>query len=100
MLPRVAAQLSFNVLLLNLGVLRCHGLPLAISLDPCVGETILAAYVLALVRALQSVGSSGHSGVAVNVDFQIAQFLGLDFKIARTQIQLVLGLISDAAARV
>jgi hypothetical protein len=99
--PRAPATLKrSNVLLLSLGVLRCHSLPLAISLDPCVRETILAAYILPLIRAPQRVCSYRHSGVVVNMDFQVAQLLGLDFEIARTQIHLVLRLVGDAAARV
>jgi hypothetical protein len=67
-------------LLLQLGGLRGHRLPLAVSLDPSVSEAILAAYILPLIRALRRAGSGGHSGVAVNVDFQVAQFDGLETK--------------------
>jgi hypothetical protein len=34
------------------------------------------------------------------IDFDFAQLLGLDLKIARTQVHPVLGLVGDAAARV
>jgi hypothetical protein len=62
-----------SYLRLYLGGLRRHHLPLAVSLDPRVGEAIRAANVLSLVRTLQGTGSSGHRGVAVDAGFQVAR---------------------------
>jgi hypothetical protein len=52
--------MSSNGLPLDAGVLRRHDLPLAISLDPCVGKKVIVVRAITLITAARQGSLKGH----------------------------------------